>query len=466
MLATALVELRIRGLREFQCKREWQILEIHCHSVVIDQAALQDTHILRSLKLDGIGQETRELILDHRIGSQLDGNLGCSGNDVIVLSRGLHCDLVVDLQELVVRSRDIGDRGGCHGRCRSHISRTRGCSTEPQQLPQTKVLGTRRPTHVDRNACLLIGTSLKDQCKRSIIGRVCDCKLTQIRILGNCPSLSSTRRIQRSLKGGLQSRKVLVAVTQRDQLIRTRNLDDEAIGTELCRNESRRVGHFNTDHPHTDDVANWRGQTIQEVGRAVRTCRCLIRQTNRGIHVDILAKAGVHVNQATLDVDILVHTQLGFVNLPRHPLLCDLSFFPLDLRVCHETLMGQLKIQDASKERRCPSVQHNRSLLSILGQCLQQANKQQRTSTIILLAVVRTNPAGSPIRPSTDTFAILFLVSRTRHTNLPDKLRGLRKIHQSNLGIVPLVKRLFQDIHIHFFDGFPQICLVFILEIP
>lgn len=46
MFPAALVELRIRSLRELQCKGKRQVLEIDRHSLVVDQAALQDTNVL------------------------------------------------------------------------------------------------------------------------------------------------------------------------------------------------------------------------------------------------------------------------------------------------------------------------------------------------------------------------------------------------------------------------------------
>lgn len=201
------------------------------------------------------------------------------------------------------------------------------------------------------------------------------------------------------------------------------------------------------------------------MGGGVRALRTRIRPTCIGVHVHILTKAGVHVNEATLDIRILIHTQLGLVNLTRHPLLCDLSFFPLDLRIRHEPLVGQLELQNTTEKRRCASIQYHRTLLVILDQGLQEANKQQGTTLVILLPVIRTHTAGSPIGPPTDAFAVLFLVPRAGHADLPDKLGGLCEIHESNLTILPLVERLFQNIGIHFFRRFPQLGLIFILQI-
>lgn len=115
VLPATLVELRIRGLREFQRKGERQILEIHGHSLVIDQTALENADVLGSLKLHRIGQKPCEFILDNRIGTQLDRDLCHGGNNVVVFGRRLHRNLVIDLQELVVGSRNIGN--GCGDHC-------------------------------------------------------------------------------------------------------------------------------------------------------------------------------------------------------------------------------------------------------------------------------------------------------------------------------------------------------------
>lgn len=271
--------------------------------------------------------------------------------------------------------------------------------------------------------------------------------------------------VQSSRKRCLQTCEVLVTIRDGNQVVRGSHRENEAIGPEIRRHKGRRVGHLHTHDTHAENIANRSRQTEQEVGGGVCALRTRIRPTRIGIHVDVLTKAGVHVNETTLDIGILVDAQLGLVNLTRHPLLCDLSFFPLDLRVRHEPLVGQLEVQNTAKERRRTSIQDDRTLLVVFHQGLQEANEQQRTSFVILLSVIGPYTTRALIGPPTDALTIRFGVSRARHANLSDKLCGLCEIHQSNLAILPLVKRLFQNIGVDFFHGFPQLGLIFILEI-
>lgn len=112
MLPATLVELRIRSLREFQCKRKRQVLEIHRHSLVVNQTALEHGDILRSLEINRVCQETTKVVLNDRIGTQCKLNLCCSQDHVIVQCRRLHGNLIVDLQELVIRATHVCDRSG------------------------------------------------------------------------------------------------------------------------------------------------------------------------------------------------------------------------------------------------------------------------------------------------------------------------------------------------------------------
>lgn len=219
VLATTLVELRIRGLREFQCKGERQILKIDGQSLVIDQTALENTNVLGRREFDRICQETREVIVDDRIGTQWNLNLGGCRDDVVVQRRGLHRNFIIDLQELVISSRDIGNGRGDHRRGGSQIRGNRCGTAESQQLAQPKILGTRRPTDSIGSHCILTCARLEDQGKRRVIRRICNCKFTQIGVLGQRPCLSSSCPIQCRFDGRLQSRKILVAICDRDQLV-------------------------------------------------------------------------------------------------------------------------------------------------------------------------------------------------------------------------------------------------------
>lgn len=116
MLTATLVELRIRGLREFQGKRKRQILEIHCESLVIDQTALQYGDILGRIELDGIGQQSRELIVDDGIWTQRNRELGRRRDQVVILRSRLHGDLVIDLEKLVIGTSHVRDRRRDHYR--------------------------------------------------------------------------------------------------------------------------------------------------------------------------------------------------------------------------------------------------------------------------------------------------------------------------------------------------------------
>ena len=206
VLPATLVELRIRGLREFQRKGERQILEIHGHSLVIDQTALENADVLRSLKLHCIGQKPCEFILDNRIGTQLNRDLCHGRHDVVVFGRRLHRNLVIDLQELVVGSRNIGNGCGDDCRSRTQIRGNRRRTAESQQLTQPKILRTRRPSDSIGSDRLLAGTSLEDQGKRRVIRRILNREFTQVGVLGHRPSLRCSRRIQCRFDRRLQSR--------------------------------------------------------------------------------------------------------------------------------------------------------------------------------------------------------------------------------------------------------------------
>ncbi len=322
VLATALVQVGVGDLMEFQCQRHRDIIQVHNISLGIHQLDVENRDVHGCAERNRVVQQSRELLLGNGVLAHRDRDLGYRANLSVVRCSVLDRVLFVDLQEVLCIPRKIDKRSRSH-RVISRSVGTRcglGIHTEPQVISQSPILRTVGPPQ---------GCIAERDGKVGIQGQ---CKFT-----GCAPHRHRNGQTGQCIREcgrqcGLNGGCILVAIGNCDGIIRSSRIDDEAIVPLRRRDCKGRVRNFGTHNFETAHIANRCGYAILEVGRASGELVVHAigdrRASPLAIHAHILAKTAINAQETALDIRILVDTGLGHVVLADHPFTLRLEFFP------------------------------------------------------------------------------------------------------------------------------------------
>jgi hypothetical protein len=117
VLATALVQVGVGDLMEFQRQRHRDIIQVHNISLGIHQLDVENRDIHGCAERNRVVQQSRELFLGNGILAHSNRDLGHRANLTVVRGGVLDRVLLVDLQQLVGFSRKVDQRRGRQELC-------------------------------------------------------------------------------------------------------------------------------------------------------------------------------------------------------------------------------------------------------------------------------------------------------------------------------------------------------------
>ncbi len=112
VLATALLQVGVGDLMEFQRQRHRDIVQVHNISLGIHQLDVENRDIHGCAERNRVVQQSRELLLGDGVLAHRDRDLGHRANLAVICCSVLDRVLFVDLQQLVGFSREVDQRRG------------------------------------------------------------------------------------------------------------------------------------------------------------------------------------------------------------------------------------------------------------------------------------------------------------------------------------------------------------------